>query len=148
MARGLRPPGRSQTSRGANYFFFSAAGAAFLSLRSRQPCAALASPRRAGSGFLARALGGGSGAFGAFFLLLFDHLDFAGSGGGFGGRGGFLFLGARQRPRMTTEMFLSPRSSTPAGALMSANMNRLADFKMADIHDQLLPADPSARRGP
>ena len=83
-------------------------------------------------------LGGRRGAFFAFFLLLFDHLDLARDSLGGGGQiGGFLFLRARRGDSDDRDM-LVPDDLGILGRFDLAQVNGLANLEMANVHRQRL----------
>src|SRR5258708_20297015 len=86
-----------------------------------------------------RALGGrrtfgGWRALRAFFFLFFDHLDLAGGGrSGFGGFCRFFLFGARRGDGNDGNLFISDELNA-WGRFELAEVNRFADFKLADIY--------------
>ena len=123
----MRQPGQRRaasqiTSSSRRRGLLFGAGAAFLSRRGSGAFLGALGRRAFSRAFGRRAFSAplaGGGAFFAFFLLLFDHLDFAGgSGGGFGGSAASS-SSVRGAATAMTGICLSPRSSTPAGGLIS-----------------------------
>ena len=128
-------------SRRQNYFFFSAgffsaAGGGLFGAGSRSLLRALrrAFFRGLRGGFFAL---GRSGAFFAFFLLLFDHLHVARSRNlGRCGRRFFLFR-ARHRHGDDRDVLVADDFHA-VGQLDFAEVDGLAEFEAGDVHDDLL----------
>ena len=104
----------------------------------RRPWPALS--RRLWRRFLAR-LGF---ALGSLFLLLLDHLDFAGRRGRRFQRGGFLRLAHRRGDGEDGNMFVA-QDFDARRRFHLADMDGLADFQMAHVGVAGLPANPWAR---